>query len=207
MFKIENKVIQHELTYKGSVIVKYEIEYPQIIGSRFYTNSFNHYNAKKAQELEKYAKEVLFPESKIQYDYNLEHGYPIMVYELVFHTTITYNQTPIISLYQDQYTFTGGAHGSTVRTSQNWNLACNKQISLDDIYAHKPNYLLSILKQINQQIQEKGADLFFDNACCLVTETFQPNQFYLTPQSLVIYFQQYDIAPYSTGIPTFEINV
>ncbi len=189
------------------MIVTYEIEYPQVFSSCLYTKSFNDLNYKRALELEKYAKEVLFEDSKIQYDYNVANGYPIMVYELVFHTNITYEKPPILSLYQDEYQFTGGAHGSTIRTSQNWNLACHKQLRLEDIYAHHPNYLLSILKQINIQIQEKGADLFFDNSCCLVLETFQENQFYLTPNHLVIYFQQYDIAPYSTGIPTFEINV
>lgn len=206
MFKLTKKIIQNELTYKGNVIVKYKIEYPQIFSNCYSTCHFNSVNLQRALELEKYAKETLFEDSKKTYDYNLANGYPIMVYELILETNITYNKSPILSLYQDQYTFTGGAHGSTVRTSQNWNLACNKQLTLNDIFAKNPNYLLSVLKQINQQIQEKGADLFFDNYCTLVLETFQPNQFYLIPNSVVIYFQQYDIAPYSTGIPTFEIS-
>ncbi len=205
MIQLKKKILKNELTYKGEVIVKYEIEYPQIISNCYATKAFNNLNLTKALELEKYAQETLFSESKTQYDYNSQNGFPIMVYELVLHTEITYQQPPILSLYQDQYTFTGGAHGSTIRTSQNWNLACQQQFTLDTIYAHKPNYLLSILKQINQQIQEKGADLFFDNSCSLVLETFQPNQFYLIPHAIVFYFQQYDIAPYSTGIPTFEI--
>lgn len=206
MFNIEKKTIENELTYKGNVIVKYKIEYPQILSSCYPICHFNALNLKQALYLEKYAKETLFPDSQKQYDYNIANGYPIMVYELIFEYTVTCNQAPIISLYQDQYTFTGGAHGSTVRTSQNWDLACNKQLTLNDVFAKKTNYLLSIFRQINQQIQEKGADLFFDNYCILVLETFQPSQFYLTPKSVVIYFQQYDIAPYSTGIPTFEIS-
>lgn len=205
MFKIEKKVIQDELTYKGNVIVKYKIEYPQIFSNSYNTCYFNTLNLNHALELEKYARETLFSESKAQYDYDSSNGYPIMIYELVFETTITYSQAPILSLYQDQYTFTGGAHGSTTRSSQNWNLACNKLLTLNDIFANQPNYLLSILQQINKQIQEKGTDLFFDNYCNLVLETFQSNQFYLTPKYVVIYFQQYDIAPYSSGIPTFEI--
>ncbi len=206
MFKLTKKIIQNELTYKGNVIVKYKIEYPQIFSNCYSTCHFNSVNLERALALEKYAKETLFEDSKKTYDYNAQNSYPIMVYELILETNITYNKNPIMSLYQDQYTFTGGAHGSTIRTSQNWNLACNKQFTLNDIFAKNPNYLLSIFKQINQQIQEKGSDLFFDNYCTLVLETFQPSQFYLTPDFVVIYFQQYDIAPYSTGIPTFEIS-
>jgi len=206
MFKVKKKTIKNELTYKGNVIVKYEIEYPEICSNCYNTKYFNDLNLKKALELEKYAKETLFSDSKIQYEYSLANGYPIMVYELVFHYTVTYNRAPIISLYQDQYVFTGGAHGSTIRTSQNWDLTCNNQITLDKIYKNNPNYILYILKEINKQIEEKGIDLFFDNYCTLVIETFKPNQFYINPNTITIYFQQYDIAPYSTGIPTFEIS-
>ena len=205
MLKVEKNVIKNELSYKGSTIVTYEIEYPQIF-SRFYdTSSFNSLNLNKALELENYAKTTLFSDSKAQYDYNVSNGYPIMVYELVFKYTVTYNLEPVISLYQDEYTFTGGAHGSTIRTSQNWNLECDRQFSLDDVYICQPNYMLYILREINRQIQERGSNLFFDNYCSLVLDTINPRQFYLTPSSVVIYFQQYDIAPYSTGIPTFEI--
>lgn len=206
MFRIEKKIIKNELKYKGTVIVTYEIEYPQIFSNYYDTIYFNTLNLNKALELEKYAKETLFLDSKVQYDYNVANGYPIMVYELVFKYTITYNQAPIISLYQDEYTFTGGAHGSTVRTSQNWNLEYNEQFTLSDVFANQPDYLLFILKEMNKQIPEKGTDYFFDDYCSLILETFNPQQFYLTPDYVIIYFQQYDIAPYSTGIPTFEIS-
>lgn len=206
MFKIEKKLIQGELKYKGTVIVTYKIEYLQISSAYYDTQKFNRFNEQKALKLEQYAKETLFAESKEQYDYNVSQGYPIMVYELILQTTITYNQAPIISLYQDEYTYTGGAHGSTIRTSQNWNLAYNSQFTLSDVYNNDCDCILFILQEIVKQIQEKGADFFFEDYCCLVLETFNPHQFYLTPNSVVIYFQQYDIAPYSTGIPTFEIS-
>lgn len=206
MFQIEKRIIQNELNYKGSVIVKYQIEYPQIFSNIYDTRKFNSINYQKALSLEKYAKENLFLESKEQYEYNVANGYPIMTYELYFQYTITYNQEPIISLYQDEYTFTGGAHGSTIRTSQNWNFEYNKQFTLNDVYSKYPYYLLYILREINKQIKERGSEIFFDNYCSLVLETFNPTQFYLTPSYVVIYFQQYDIAPYSTGIPTFQIR-
>lgn len=206
MFKIEKKIIQGELKYKDTVIATYKIEYPQIVSPYYKVQKFNLLNEQKALNLEKYAKETLFAASKEQYDYNASHGYPIMVYELILQTTITYHQAPIISLYQDEYTFTGGAHGSTVRSSQNWNLDYQEQFTLSDVYNHDPNYILLLLKEIMRQIPEKGAEFFFDDYCSLVVETFNPQQFYLTPSSVVVYFQQYDIAPYSTGIPTFEIS-
>lgn len=48
-------------------------------------------------------------------------------------------------------------------------------------------------------------EIYFDNTCNLVLDTFNPKSFYLLKDRVVIYFQQYDIAPYSSGIRTFEV--
>jgi len=67
-------------------------------------------------------------------------------------------------------------------------------------------YIIDILKEINNQIKEQlqaGTNYYFDNYCELVLDTFRLQNYYLTPNSIVIYFQQYDIAPYSSGIPVF----
>ncbi|MFR3751201.1 MAG: RsiV family protein [Enterocloster sp.] len=36
---------------------------------------------------------------------------------------------------------------------------------------------------------------------------FNQNQFFLRPGYIVIYYQQYEIAPYATGIPEFSIPI
>ena len=80
--------------------------------------------------------------------------------------------------------------------------------SLDYIFKNDSSYLLYILREINQQIRiqiDNGTNQYFDNYCKLVLDNFKFNQFYLTPNDIVIFFQQYDIAPYSSGIPTFFI--
>ena len=206
MLKIEIKTLKNELKYKGTIILTYEIEYPQVYSDYYNTNKFNSFNLNKAIKLEKYAKETLFSAAKDTYDYNISQGFPVMVYELILKTYITYNHIPNISLYQDKYTFSGGAHGSTIRSSQNWNLEYNSQFPLSSIFYNDPNYILYILKQINNQIKKQGVEYYFEDYCSLVLETFKPYQFYLTPYNIFVYFQQYDIAPYSTGVPTFKIN-
>jgi hypothetical protein len=47
--------------------------------------------------------------------------------------------------------------------------------------------------------------MYFDNYEQLVSTNFKANNFYLSREGLVIYYQQYDIAPYAAGIPTFVI--
>lgn len=212
MYKIDIITIEKSLMYKGTVILNYKIEYPEITNASNQLQ-FNSFNRTRAAQLKNYAETELFNLAIQQYEYNVSNGYPVMIYELYSIPTITYQKNNIISLYFDDYTYTGGAHGSTIRSSQNWNMQLDKQFSLNALFPHNPYFLLPILKNINAQIEEQianGNDVYFDGYCNLVLETFNPNSFYLIQNldtyHIVIFFQQYDIAPYSTGIPTFTIS-
>lgn len=210
MNKIENRELKNELKYKDTVILTYKIQYPEIVSSNceFGIDAFNKFNKNKALKLEEYVNTTLYKEAKNLYDYNTQNGYPIMVYEVILQYNITYNENCIISLYYDKYEFTGGAHGNTIRTSQNWDLQKGFQIPLSYFYQNNPYYIIDILKNINNQIKEQiqsGDNQYFDNYCELVLETFNLESYYLTPNAIAIYFQQYDIAPYSSGIPVFYL--
>lgn len=211
MVQVNIITLEKDLSYQGTVILKYKIQYPQIISKS--NSHFNEFNYAHAMEFKDYAEGKLFQDAIQQYEYNISNGYPIMVYELYSIPTITYQTTDCISLYFDDYTYTGGAHGSTIRISQNWNLKLDRQFSLANLFPHSPYFVLSILQDISHQIEEQivnGNDVYFDDYCKLLLDTFNPHQFYLIPNDntyhIVIYFQQYDIAPYSTGIPTFILS-
>lgn len=211
MNEIKMKVLEGKLTYKGVTILNYKIEYPMIIFSRYAYGKevFNRYNRDIAYELESYCKGELYEQAKEVYDYNEQNGYPIMQFEVILDTKITLDEGHIVSLYQDQYIFTGGAHGSTIKAAQTWMLPLGRQMTLEEFYPENPNYVLDILREIMKQIQEQieaGTGAYFEDYCQLVINTIQLENFYIIPNKTVIFFQQYDIAPYSSGIPIFEIN-
>lgn len=211
MNKIEKITLANKLMYDNNIILEYTIEYPQITSSQYELGRriFNRYNKDKAERLERYARTTLYREARNLYEYNKQNGYPIMTYQVMLTYEIMLNAGNLLSFYQDEYLFTGGAHGITKRTSQNWNLQLARQVPLQFFYPREPYYVINILKEINTQIEEriaKEGPIFFDNYCQLVLDTFNLESYYITPTSTVVYFQQYDIAPYSTGIPTFEIK-
>ena len=211
MIEIVNHVLENELYYNDTVVLKYKIEYPSIRKSRYWYgyNQFNEYNYNHAIELKKYCETELFKEAKELYDFNHANGYPIMVYEIILNYEITYQNNALISLYTDEYMFLGGAHGNTKREAQNWNLQTGKQITLNELFPNNPYYIINILKQINHKIAdqiENGEGQYFDNYCQLVQENFRLENFYIIPGAVVIFFNQYEIAPYSSGIPIFEIT-
>ena len=210
--KVKINVAEKQLYYKGEVILKYTIKYPEITQSQYDIGKqrFNHVNRQEALKLKEFAEGDLYNQAKETYDYNKKSGYPIMVYELYRDTTITYNNDKLISLYFDDYTFTGGAHGSTVRSSQTWDLENAYQIPLQAFFRKNPNYQIDIVKEINTQISkqnEDGTGEYFSNYCSLILDTINFDSYYLTQKGIMIYFQQYDIAPYSSGLPEFLIKL
>ncbi len=213
MNKVEKRELKNELKYNGIVILTYRIEYPEITSSYYKlgSNIFNEYNKSKAMNLENYIVNQLFKDAIQLYEYNTAHGYPVMIYEVIQEYTITYNNDFIISLYEDNYEFTGGAHGNTIRTSQNWDLRSGKSIPLSNLFPNNPYYIIDILKNVNNQIQSQlqtNPTQFFDNYCELVLNTFSLENYYITSSnSIAIFFQQYDIAPYSSGIPVFYMPI
>lgn len=205
MVNVESKTLQRKLSYEGTVILKYRINYPQIKGFE----NFNMYNYRKAIKLQNRCENELYEEAKKTYEYNKQNGYPVMVYEIVLDFLVTYNYNNMISLYSDEYIFSGGAHGNTTRTSQTWNLQEKKMIELQELLKRNPNFVSSILKEINEQIAkniESGNNIYFEDYCCLTSANFRVENYYLYGEFIVIYYQQYDIAPYSSGILNFFIS-
>ena len=212
MGEIVENIFEKELYYKNTVVLKYKIKYPSITWARnrFAIRKFNSYNYDKAVELVKYCETELFKEAKELFDYNSSKGYPVMRFEIYHTYDVTYKSNSVVSLYTDEYMFLGGAHGNTKREAQNWNMQAGRFIELVSLYPNNPYYIIDILKNINSQIAKQnasGENQYFDNYCQLVLENFNLDNFYITDKGIVIFFNQYEIAPYSSGIPTFLIKM
>ena len=205
MVRVETRLLQRNMLYNGEVILRYKIEYPFIYGFE----EFNLYNYNKAIKLQKEAETELFNNAKDTYEENKKNGYPLMVFEIVSSYKVTYNNYDFVSLYIDDYIFTGGAHGNTNRTSQTWNINKRSMVMLKDFYIKEQNYVPYIIKEINNQIKQNidnGNNYYFDDYCCLTSAYFRVENFYINNSGkITIYYQQYDIAPYSSGILVFYI--
>jgi hypothetical protein len=153
-----------------------------------------------------------------------QSGYPFRKYGLVTRCPQYYENGSILSFYVDYYSYTGGAHGSTLREAYNYDLASGKMLSLNDLFNEGYDFKSIINQKISQEISTHPQDFFTD------TTAFQSNSdksidggtpetppvrgfagisdvscYYLQENSLVIFFQQYEIAPYAAGIPEFII--
>lgn len=205
---ITPSVLRNTLSFNGIPVMVYNIKYPVFTStcSQAAVRSINQFYSSLAKEKEDYCKTVLYPQAVESARYIQNNDPPFHSYEYDMVYKVTFSSGCIASLYVDQYTFMGGAHGSTVRTSDTWNLSTGERISLQDLYLREPLYRQIVRLRIQYQIAGLLKDnpaSFFDDYPKLLLNTFNPDSFYLSPDGVMIYFQQYDIAPYASGLPEF----
>lgn len=120
--------------------------------------------------------------------------------ELIANYEIKTNERDVLSLNLIVYSFTGGAHGMTIVKSLNFDVESGKNIALKDLFKANFDYIGTISAIIQKDIAK------WDTVVIEPFTKIKPDQdFYLADTSLVIYFQLYDLAPYSSGFPYFPI--
>ncbi len=111
----------------------------------------------------------------------------------------------ILSLVFKYYQYTGGAHGLTSVVSYNLDTDTGKDISLKEFLTRTNLNIDQVKEIIVTEIGENPNNYFPD-----AIETIRNKNnfsYYVKDNSLFIYFQSYDIAPYAAGNPQFEIKL
>lgn len=207
---VKENIIQKKLYYNKQMLMSYTIKYPTFISEKYssYMKKLNAIYKTKMFLYQSFSIMKLYKMAIEEYEYSIANGFPVRTYEAIIDYTVTYNQNCALSLYFDKYEYTGGAHGNTIRTSDSWDLEDEKSIKLIDLFPQNILYEEYIFKIVNEQIVNQidaGNNIYFENYQQLMIENFDKDNFYLTEEGVVIFYQQYDIAPYSSGILTFTI--
>ena len=142
--------------------------------------------------------------------YSLEEGYEphFFDYEAVIDATLaTGCRRGVIGVDYVVYEYLGGAHGSTLVTCRNYSRKDGHLLGLDDVF--RTGYQDTLLAVLENRLLEKTGCTerrqldevgYFSDA-----EMFIPDNFRLKRDSVVFIFNQYDIAPYSTGITELAV--
>ena len=197
---------ERTFTYNNTPVLTLSICYPKVSlhHCSYAQDSVNFQIQAQVCDFLHYASSDLYQQAVATYYESQENAFPFRRYEAILQYEITYNQHCCLSLYRDQYTFTGGAHGSTIRSSDTWSLISGRSIPLSDFFPAGQDYRESLINQMIEQAS-KNPEVFFEDYQDLIAKYFNEEHYYLTPSGVAIYYQQYEIAPYSTGIVVFSI--
>ncbi|MEL7609477.1 MAG: DUF3298 and DUF4163 domain-containing protein [Bacillota bacterium] len=196
--------------YNNTPMLTLSILYPKVALRRNPTaqNGINRRIKAQVCDFYRYASGDLYGQAIAAYKEAQENGFPFHRYDAMLQYEITYNQHCHLSLYRDQYEYTGGAHGNTIRSSDTWNLISGERIPLSDLFPAGQDYRALLIEQITKQADERmqqDPGIFFEDYRALISQYFNEEHYYLTPSGVAVYYQQYEIAPYATGIVVFTI--
>lgn len=114
-----------------------------------------------------------------------------------------YNANNFVSIVEEKYLYTGGAHGSTVWIPMNIDLAAYKEVKLADLFMEE-GYINTLNRLINEQISEHPDEYKDLWAKAEIKESHQTD-FYIDGDNLVIFFQPYDLSYYARGFVEFRL--
>lgn len=147
-------------------------------------------------------KSQVADQAKSDYDSYKKEGVEFHKYEVYSEFKVTYNKNNFLSIPLRTYYYTGGAHGLTIQYGYNFDLNKGTEVSLKELFTEGFDYKSIINKEIKNQIQEKKDEYYPE----LKFTSIEENQtYYVDNDDLVIFYQQYEIAPYSSGIREFRI--
>ena len=207
---VEMRERKREFTYGRTAVLTFSSSYPEIVSAPgAAAERINRRVRLQEEGFYRYASTVLYRQAVKEYRDSLENGFPFRPYDAVLNYEVTLNGNCYFSLYRDRYEYTGGAHGNTVRSSDTWSLKTGNRLALSDFFMPGENYRMILTEQILLQADEnmrQNPGIYFEDYRALIVKFFHPESFYLTPEGLNIYYQQYEIAPYSTGIVVFTVG-
>jgi hypothetical protein len=116
-------------------------------------------------------------------------------------TNIIFHNANLLSFNVTQDTYAGGAHGSELIYNHVIDLKTGNLLTTEDVFGDNMNELtLQILKKLMEQenvstIKELEDVGFFD------VDSITPNDnFSITGEGITFFYNQYEIAPYSSGV-------
>lgn len=207
---VANIEMKREFTYDSTTVLNLCIAYPEItLPNKAGQNTINSTYQNMATCFYNYCKDCLLPSAKTLYCQAMEDSFPFHPFDCVMQYEVTLNAGCAICCFFDRYIYTGGAHGNTHRCGSNRSLQTGAPIRLRNLFPSGVSYSTVILDQIYKQADANYAanpGIYFENYRELILQCFNPCSFYLSPEAINVFYQQYEIAPYSTGIVVFPVT-
>lgn len=112
----------------------------------------------------------------------------------------------IISLVEDNYEYTGGAHPNSWRYAQNFNASTGQKLTLKDVTTDEKAAISFINEEILKQTKAyKYKDYFFPGYEESIKDILTEDTWYFSDQGVVVISNEYIISPHAVGILEFTI--
>ena len=195
-----------EQSDQGKTLLRWSLSIPQaLLDGEPMMNIGNYYDNYKEKRLLSLQEELL-PMARQR----LEDGVLLGAFDVEEDFAVVRNQGNVLSIRRSCRQYSGGSHEAVEEKAETWLLREGDcyLLSLADLLPGAQDPRALVLEQAALLAQKQAAeqpDQFYENYQEAMEQTWQPEDFYLTEDSLGLIFQQYAVGPYTSGAMTFEI--
>lgn len=120
--------------------------------------------------------------------------------------TVTRSGGGLLSLHTDAAERHGTARPLLVRSGETWDLTSGTPVSLSSLFPSGRRWRQQVLSAIEEQCAGRAASgefLFYEDWPRRVALDFDPDNFYLTEDGVVVFYPLHTLCPAAEGIPEF----
>lgn len=211
---IQSKTLQRETKSKdGTVILKCSFMYPQIkvendsknrkqiqeVNQLIEVYAIQQFQ-KKCTEAEDYTKEFI---NQI-YQGNLPPSWLPLTVAVTY--DITLNRNEILSFRYTDFEWLGGAHPSTNLTGFIYDTIQGKELKPEDLLLIDTTGIKQFIADEMRKLYQKNPENYFKEEVENLQKLNFDYGYYLNEEGLVFFFNQYEVAPYVTGVVSIPLK-
>ena len=191
--KIENKEEKREYYNKeGKLRLVLSYQYPEITGQFPGIKKINETIIKQKEDWFLSHKELI-ETSKEEQDVGFRSADEVTY-------LITYNENGMVSILEEGYLFTGGAHGMPYRMPNTFSLETGQPVTLPTLLGVSDMQIKALVEDAYDKLMKNQKDWYWPEALQVVKETkLDKIGYYLTDEGVIFYFDPYILAPYAAG--------
>ena len=199
---------QREWSAEGIPVLRAEISLPRPVrqDNRCSRRIHRFYQLQGRSYLH-YCENWLMPKAAAACRQALNDSSPLPCYTARLTYRITCNEGGIWSLHTDSEEFTGG-RPLLLRRGDTWDLTSGCPMPLSAFFPRRTAVRSQILKAATAEIrrqEEAGTARYTDGWPQAMKRTYNRENFFITPEAVVFFWQMYAIAPAAEGIPAFAL--
>lgn len=112
----------------------------------------------------------------------------------------------ILSVTDYEYYDLGGAHPNTERSSKTFDLKNAKELALSDVVKGDADEIHTMVFDVFVKYFEENSENFSTEAASELDKECDNVKFYVTDNTIVLYFDVYQVSSYAEGYPTVELQ-
>ena len=188
----------------GTDLIYVSTVYPVIEGDSQFIQNINAEYKKVAEDCLNSAKSEFLQDAQALYE-QMGADYRPMEFTLTYE--VTTNRKGVLSITSYVYANTNGAHPNTSKFSRTFDIKNQKEFKLIDVIIGDKEGLEITTYDAFLSVLEKAIPNFSNEDAEVLGENLDNVKWYVTDDSLVMYYNPYEVAPYAVGYPTVEIKL